>query len=772
MNGDGPLPTDEPAAALPEESASEPGDLAAVQVFDAYLARIEAGHPADPEQLLAEHPEIAEQLRSFLDVANQIGQIAGEPPPALEDYRIVREIGRGGMGIVYEARQLSRGRRVALKVLPSATALDPRQLRRFQNEAQAARLLRHAHIVPVTSFGCERGVYSFAMQFIDGQNLADLIQGLRQSEAASSPGSCSTRDRAFFAKAARWAYQAAEALDHAHEQGVVHRDIKPSNLLIDTHGNLWITDFGLAQIRGEDGLTRTGDLIGTLRYMSPEQALGKRVVIDGRTDIYSLGVTFYELLTLRPAFDGHDRQVVLRQIAQEEPPAPRRIAPAIPRNLETIVLKAMAKDREDRYATAHELAEDLKRFVEAKSIRARPPSLLDRLTRWARHHRPAVAAAIVTLVAAVVALGIGTGLVIRAQWRAARALLIQQQLLIRLAPHSDGWSGTAWDLIHAASRIQSDPALGAEAAATLIGLDASVQKRIATPACSTALDPTGKRLLAGGLGRGATLWHVGTDRTERFEQSGLGPVAFRADGTPVQLVLDNLESWRSLRLHDLAGRKVVARFEVPQKDSSGAEPDFLATRLTPELVLTPDASLAAFAVPWSDGTGSIFVWDGGTGALRHHFDERVTAVAFSPDGSLLATGRSDGRITVRSLAMGRSPVTLQAGRVTIRCLAFGRDAWQPTTEAPAGGDGHGQAAARWLLASGDAGGTVVVWDIAKGGPRAFCRGSHYDVHGVAFFPDGATLASCGRVDVRLWDIASGRFLLGMHSWNYLSRPGV
>ena len=165
-------------------------------------------------------------------------------------------------------------------------------------------------------------------------------------------GSGSTHTTAFFRTSARLGLQAAEALDHAHEQGILHRDIKPSNLLIDARGNLWITDFGLARIQGDAGLTMTGDLLGTLRYMSPEQALAKRVVVDHRTDIYSLGVTLYELLTQGPAYTGRDRQEILRRIAFEEPPGPRKLNPSIPPALETIVLKAMAKDPSGRYASA------------------------------------------------------------------------------------------------------------------------------------------------------------------------------------------------------------------------------------------------------------------------------------------------------------------------------------------------------------------------------------------------------------------------------------
>src|SRR6185369_14584466 len=210
--------------------------------------------------------------------------------------------------------------------------------------------------------------------------------------------SSSTRGRAYIRTVAQLGIQAAEALDHAHTRGILHRDIKPGNLLLDEQGQLWVTDFGLAQIQGNPGLTLSGDILGTLRYMSPEQALARRVVIDGRTDVYSLGVTLYELLTLRPAFDGKDREEVLRKIAFEEPERPRRLKRDIPLELETITLKAMARTPTDRYGTAQELADDLRRFLADEPIRARRPTLAQRARRWMRRHQTLVWSAAVGIV--------------------------------------------------------------------------------------------------------------------------------------------------------------------------------------------------------------------------------------------------------------------------------------------------------------------------------------------------------------------------------------
>jgi len=379
------------------------------------------------------------------------------------------------MGVVYEAEQVSLGRRVALKVLPFAAVLDARHLERFKNEAQAAARLHHNHIVPVYSVGCERGVHFYAMQYIEGQTLATVIRELRRITHRSEEGQDrfldwmsdvtrgltsgqfapptpdpgrngtvpppeaetegssraldgitpegSTRSRAFFHSLARLGAQAADALDHAHEMGVIHRDIKPSNLLLDARGHLWITDFGLARLETDSGLTITGDVVGTARYMSPEQALAKRVTVDHRTDVYSLGVTLYELLTLEPAFRGRDRQELFRQIAFEEPRPPRRVNPAVPVELETIVLKAMAKAPDERYGTAKALADDLDRFVDDKPILARRATIRQRTAKWARRHRAVVGATGVMLVLAVIGLAVSLIFIWREKGKTDAALL-------------------------------------------------------------------------------------------------------------------------------------------------------------------------------------------------------------------------------------------------------------------------------------------------------------------------------------------------------------
>jgi serine/threonine protein kinase len=406
----------------------------------AYLRAAEAGAEPDAQDWLARHPDLAPDLERFLAARARVECLAAPlrtvadavapPPQTLGDFRIVREVGRGGMGVVYEAEQISLGRRVALKVLPFAATMDPRHLQRFHNEARAAAGLHHPHIVPVHGVGCERGVHYYAMQFINGQTLAEFLARQRGNagtpvdvptvdEGAAAPSSTTLspaaqatspapRDASYCRRVAEMLVQAAEALEHAHHLGVVHRDIKPGNLMLDAQGKLWVTDFGLARFGTDAGLTMTGDLLGTLRYMSPEQALARHGLVDHRTDVYSLGATLYELLTLRPAIDGQDRQEILRRIAFDEPPAPRSLNKAIPADLETVVLRALAKEPAERYATAQELADDLRRWLEHKPLRARRPGLLERGRKWCRRHQAVVTAAGLGLAVAALALAAST----------------------------------------------------------------------------------------------------------------------------------------------------------------------------------------------------------------------------------------------------------------------------------------------------------------------------------------------------------------------------
>jgi tetratricopeptide (TPR) repeat protein len=301
--------------------------------------------------------------------------------------------------------------------------LEPRRLQRFLNEAQAAARLQHPHIVPVYAVGSDQGTHYYAMQLVEGVSAAELIRFLRRQAgkesappAAAGPAADTplphrappaAPPRGRFERVARWGLQAAAALAYAHEVGVVHRDVKPANLLLDLRGGLWVADFGLARLRGESDLTATGDLVGTLRYMSPEQAQGARAVTDHRVDVYGLGATLYELLTLEPALAGDDGAHLQQRLLTDDPVPPRALDPSIPVDLETVVLKALRKSPVERYATAQELADDLGRFLEGQPVRARRPTARERARAWRRRHPVLVGSSLAGLLVAVLALAVG-----------------------------------------------------------------------------------------------------------------------------------------------------------------------------------------------------------------------------------------------------------------------------------------------------------------------------------------------------------------------------
>jgi serine/threonine protein kinase/WD40 repeat protein len=435
-------------------------------------------------------PDLAEEIRELFpalvameqfgdDVQSRSDHAAGQSsraspmPEQLGDYRIVREIGRGGMGIVYEAVQQSLGRRVALKVLSHDRPLGPVQLIRFEREARAAALMHHSNIVPIFGVGEDKGFHYYAMQYIQGQSVDAVVRDVirlrrdgadgravapsesdsmsanlavrlltqrlgaqpltadvtkvisqlvekptvthapvdpsthdewsRVDERSSSSSIGGRKEARYFRNVARLGVQAAEALAYAHGHGILHRDIKPANLLLDRSGTIWVTDFGLAKADGTEELTSPGDVVGTLRYLAPERFQGKA---DARSDIYSLGLTLYEMVTFKRAFPASQRAHLVRTILHDEPAHPRKLVPQIPRDLETIILKAIAKNPSDRFATAGELARDLGRFVAGRPIHCRRVFLPERIWRWSQRNRAqAVLALLAMLLTCILVIG-------------------------------------------------------------------------------------------------------------------------------------------------------------------------------------------------------------------------------------------------------------------------------------------------------------------------------------------------------------------------------
>ncbi len=387
---------------------SEDQQVQLTEVLDTYLRQLEQGEAPSRQQLLDDHPHLVPALELYLDKLDDLHLLAGGPNTSghdlagkvLGEYQLIEELGRGGMGIVYSAHQQTLNRPVAVKLLPMAAMLEPKYLERFRNEARAAANLEHPNIVPVYTVGEEGGIHYYSMRWIDGSSLDQRILVHRQN--ATSP-----RTAAALLQFAN----VADALHATHEFGIVHRDIKPSNLLLDHAGKLWVADFGLARFQDERALTGTGEMIGTMRYMSPEQALGRSEFVDHRTDIYSLGATLYELFTGQPAVPGEEGPSLLRTIAAQAPVRLRKLRPDLPRDLQTVLDKAMARHRDDRYETAAELAQDLRRVARGEPVTAKLVSPVVLAARWTVTHTRLVSVAIAVLAALGLALSTGTYIV-------------------------------------------------------------------------------------------------------------------------------------------------------------------------------------------------------------------------------------------------------------------------------------------------------------------------------------------------------------------------
>jgi serine/threonine protein kinase/WD40 repeat protein/tetratricopeptide (TPR) repeat protein len=782
-------PSESPSAAL------SPADPAFDLLVDRLIAQLQAGEAVDWPAIAREHPEHARRLRSLAVALDALGELSDsvDPGPSgmksteehfdprglLGDFHILREVGRGGMAVVYEAEQVSLNRRVALKVLPLAATMDPRHLQRFRHEARAAGLLHHPHIVPVYGVGCERGVHYYAMQLIEGGSLAAVIgewRGERKDPTSGAlesrcdgGGGAETRPLAAlatvptrraekpFRRIAELVAQAADALEYAHTMGVVHRDVKPANLLLDTCGKVWVTDFGLARLGEGPGLTVSGDLLGTLRYMSPEQALARHGLVDHRTDVYSLGATLYELLTLRPAMDGASKEEVLHRLAFEEPVAPRKLDRSIPAELETVTLKALAKDPIERYATAQDLADDLRRWLTDRPILARPPGLLRRARKWSHRHRPLVVVliAFLTLVVAavglgVVAYGVKKGELADERGRFAeekeqserrlaeqlRQVLVDRAEAIRLA-RSPGYRQRVWSDLRRAIALPTREGTADQARATVL-------------ACLG--DPVG-------------LAPVEDARTVRRRVLPDSPAWARkaADGGPVAVLPDG-------DVVAVAGRD--RRVAVYNRQGN------LVRQEASPLGAVYDVALADGKVLVAGCEQGFVAWDLAGPDRWVVRAGNVLSVAISPDGRRLAVaGR---QLELWSLAARRliaSWPTPAAG-AHVEFSADGRVLLAVTNGAPVAGwpvsdtperrlfDGHAQGVPAVAfspdgrqLVSVSKDRTVRVWDATTGCPVRTLTGHPGEVEAVAFNPDGSLLATGDLVgSIRVWDAASGNLL--------------
>jgi len=723
------------------------------------------------------------------------------------------------MGVVYEAWQVALGRRVALKVLSHALADERHQLR-FEREAWAAARLHHTNIVPVFSVGQHEGTPYYVMQFIQGVGLDVVLDegrrpftrldatepqsGSPAPEAPTPPPGESRPDpdrpRPPLARArplpglgleppalidgaddpGRWKWaarlgvQAADGLHYAHSQGILHRDVKPSNLILDERGTLWVTDFGLAKWVGQEDFTRSGDLVGTLRYIPPEAFDG---AVDARADVYGLGLTLYELLAGRPAFDEPDRARLTRQVAEAAPPRLRKLDPAIPLDLATVVEKAIEKDPEGRYATAAELGADLQRFLDDVPVLARRASAAERCWRWSRRN-PELAILGGALATVLLLATLGSLL-------AARSFRDQADRARRLAAESES------------RRIDALIARGEEEAASRVAVNALAERdrvlyvtRSNLAAAALELDDYGQfrtqldqmRPSPGEPDLRGWEWRylLGLDRRERLAIRKPGErfvaVAARPDGSGfATLALDG-----AIRAWDLRdGRPAGTIAEA----AAGRRPADLREGVQ-ALAFDPDGGRVAGAGPGPLGT--VGIYDARTGELLRALEldhKAVLSMAWTPDGKTLAAACSDHLVRLWDAESGRPKGDLPGGhKGPIAAVAVGPEGrfaatsgldgvvklWSLGPEPShvrdlLGHEGELRAAAfspdGASLATGGLDGSVRIWDVATGAAKMVIQAHKGGVLCLAYDPDGRWLASGGRDDaVRLWEPESGRRL--------------
>jgi WD40 repeat protein/serine/threonine protein kinase len=842
-----------------DQSAADPlGEIA-----DEFVAAFRQGQRPSVEEFARRFPAHADDLRDLLpalvlmeaaksadDTSSQRRRAkdwaAAAPLSQLGDYRILREVGRGGMGVVYEAQQLSLGRHVAIKVLPAHALLDPRQFGRFQREARSAAKLHHTNIVPVFGVGEQDGLHYFVMQFIPGLGLDEVLEELRRlqpgekgngsaprltsGELRVSPRDVSAvgiaqsllsgqfapaadkeqdvsrgdpdatvdqakgatdrpasgeppvagrlsdsftllssvalpetrparrpgrRQPTYWQSVARIGVQVADALEYAHRQGILHRDIKPSNLLLDTHGTVWVTDFGHAKADDQQNLTHPGDVLGTLRYLPPEAFEGRT---DARGDVYSLGLTLYELLCLRPAFDEIERHRLIKQVQTAAPPRLDRLNPEVPRDLVTIVHKAIDRDPAHRYASAAALAADLQRFLDDEPIQARRVAPAERFLRWCRHN-PAVAG----LLAAVAILLVGVASVAtvaafriagardeatrnaqealeakenegaqhklaEARAEESRQRLIQLHVAngTRLLDEGDLFGSLPW-LTEALALDQGDGAREERHRTRIAAALAQTPRLVHLwqhdhEVLHVAFSPDGRRIVTASKDHTARVRDAGTGKAVSpplRHGDIVGKAAFSPDGRRV--VTGSYD--RTARVWELSTGQAVGPalpHDAPVEDAS----------------FSPDGRWVVTAS--TDGTARL--WDAGTGRprtppLKH--TSWLHSVSFSPDGRHVVTASHDQTAQVWDAATGQPTAPPLRHTAAVMSAAFSPDGRQVITAS------EDRTARLWDAATSQAAGPPL-----EHGNR---------VLRAAFSPDGRYVSTCSYdTTARVWDAATGR----------------
>lgn len=673
------------------------------------------------------------------------------------DYELLEQVGSGGMGVVFRARQVSLNRVVALKMILAPKLHDAASVGRFRTEAEAAARLQHPHIVAIHDFGEVDGQSYYAMDFVGGESLAQRVR--------KSPLSLE--------QAARYVQTVAEAIHYAHQRGILHRDLKPSNVLIDAQDRVCVTDFGLAKMmQGDTDLTLTGQVMGSPSYMAPEQAEGRSHNVSVRSDVYALGAMLYELVTGTPPFKADTALATLKQVVEDLPTPPRARNVNVSPDLETICLKCLEKDPARRYGSAQELADELGRFLRNEPIAARPIRVPERLWRWSRR-KPTLAGA---LAAVLVALTVGVA-GIAWQWRQTEGHRRRAETEERSARHHlyaadmyaayQAFQGENWGLVRrllAAHR----PAPGQEDLREFAwrhlwhqveGDQLGVLQGHSNVVTALAFSPDSRRLVSAGREGCLRVWDV-EHRVLQAVLPGMPGhvyrIAFSSDGKQLAVgagggvELRNTETW-----------EVVARIAAPSSS----------------VAFAPSNSLLAIGqgnAAWGLAqTGPTWLWDLERGALALCFTNGGGRVAFSPDGHTLATGNRDDEVKFWEVPSGRYCGAISPG---LRLLGLdyspdgrflGTVQWH---DGPRLGTASGSAPLEHLggdhlrvrtlafspdsrlMATAGANQTVDLWETETRQLRTRLHGHGEEIWALAFSPDGKLLASGGRDElIFLWD---------------------
>ena len=840
-------------------------------LLDDILESCRNGTSPDIESLCADHPELEDDLRRLLpsllvmegvkpkSACHPVWQEERDTPQQIGEYRILRRIGRGGMGVVYEAEQISLGRRVALKLLPHPISTDENAVRRFEREARAAARLHHTNIVPVFEVGQAGDSIYYTMQLIRGTSLDSILEELTRRdlnpsspvrsmsseespsngglEKAASPDDLKSRivasllsgrfrpknftdssgpnavpddDRAvadatapagttdslpsgsvdegrlsatdasgsrYWRSVARIGLQAAEALAYSHAHGVVHRDIKPANLILDEGGVVWVTDFGLALTEDSD-MTRTGDVLGTLRYLAPERLDGK---CTARSDVYSLGITLYELLTLRPAFASSDRLRLIESICNTAPVPLRHCDPRIPRDLETIVLKACEREPVSRYQSASEMAEDLHCFLSDEPIQARRATIVEQAVRWVRRNKQ-LARAMITI---AILLVLGTGILSVALFREAKHRRQEETSNSRLRQKLYAYQIQRANAAYRDDSIETVRKSLDECPEELRDWEWYRCNWLAKPRQLLSIrgyerplfTADGRFLIAAGHrgdsdANAAKVWEASTGQLSGPIMSGrsnLVSLALAADDKRLATGFQN----GTVAVWDLDSREQIWSVSAHTDKISGMGFSSDGTRVasvsldqtlrvfnadTGSILLTigpvgyrlrcvefsPDGQQLAAACAQEGILATAKVWNARSGTLqfelRGHSDSTET-IAYSPDGQRLVTGSVDGTVKLWNAASGTELRTHVGHRGVVQTVAFSPDGAQ--------------------LASGSTDGTLRVWD-ADTGQELTRHRTGGAVAWLSYSTDGDKIASSGDVGIKVWEAQGPSDVLLLH----------